>query len=101
VAKEKTKSDQLYVLQCKDNKDSKIKVKIGVTSNIERRIKALQTGNPNKIELLFVEYRTNPTKAERYLHKCFAKKRQEGEWFEDLTLNEIRSRLMLFFDQDE
>ncbi len=93
------KSNQLYVLQCTDG--NTIKVKIGVTSNIEQRIKSLQTGNPNKIELLFIEERTNPTKAERYLHRCFDKKRQEGEWFVDLTLNEIRSRLMIFFDQDE
>ena len=96
---EKKKSNQLYVLQCNDG--TNIKVKIGVTCNIEKRIKSLQTGNPNKIELLFIEERTNPTKAERYLHKCFDKKRQVGEWFIDLTLNEIRSRLMLFFDQDE
>lgn len=89
------KSTHLYVLSCGT------RVKIGVTCNIENRIRSLQTGNPETIVLEFIEERTNPTKAERYLHRCFSKKRLVGEWFEDLTVHEIRSRLMIFFDQDE
>lgn len=37
----RNKANQLYVLQCNDGNN--IKVKIGVTSNIEQRIKSLQT----------------------------------------------------------
>lgn len=90
----RTKSTHLYILSCG------ARIKIGVTSNIDQRLKSLQTGNPEQIVVEYIEERKNPTKAERYLHKCFAKRRLVGEWFEDLTVNEIRSRLMIFFDQD-
>lgn len=90
----RTKSTHLYILSCGG------RIKIGVTSNIDQRLKSLQTGNPEQIVVEYIEERKNPTKAERYLHKCFAKRRLVGEWFEDLTVNEIRSRLMIFFDQD-
>lgn len=88
------KATHLYILSCGG------RTKIGVTSNIEQRIRSLQTGNPETIVLEYIEERTNPTKAERYLHRCFAKKRLVGEWFSDLTVHEIRVKLMLFFDQD-
>lgn len=92
--KSRQKSTHLYVLKAGE------RIKIGVTNDIESRVKSIQTGNPDKVEILFVEERLNPTKAERYLHRCFAKNRLEGEWFKDITLNQIRSRLMIFFDQD-
>lgn len=88
------KSTHLYILSCDG------KMKIGVTSNIDKRIAALQTGNSSKIYLEYIEERLNPHKAESYLHKCFSNKRLEGEWFENLTVDMIRSRLMIFFDQD-
>lgn len=88
------KSTHLYILSCAG------RTKIGVTSDIDQRIKSLQTGNPEPIVLEYIEERLNPTKAERYLHRCFAKKRLVGEWFEDLSVHEIRVKLMLFFDQD-
>ena len=91
---ERKKSTHLYILSCGNKK------KIGVTSNIEKRIKALQTGNAERIVLEYIEERLNPTKAESFLHRYFAKRRKVGEWCEDITVNEIRSRLMLFFDQD-
>lgn len=91
----KKKPTHLYILSDGE------KVKIGVTSDIDTRIKSLQTGNPKKIVLLYIEERTNPTKAETYLHRCFTKQREEGEWFHGLTVEQIRSRLMIFFDQDE
>ncbi len=87
-------STHLYVLSCNNL------LKIGVTNNIDKRIKSLQTGNPHKIELLYLEERLNPTKAERFLHQYFSKYRLEGEWFEGITLHDIRVRLMLFFEQD-
>ena len=88
------KATHLYILSCGN------RTKIGVTSNIEQRIKSLQTGNPETIVLEYIEERLNPTKAERYLHRCFSKKRLVGVWFEKLTVDEIRSKLMIFFDQD-
>jgi hypothetical protein len=87
-------STHLYVLQCGT------RFKIGVTNNIEKRIASLQTGNPEEIVLLYIEEREKPTKAEKYLHRCFQKNRLKGEWFENITLKDIRIKLLLFFDQD-
>lgn len=67
--------------------------KLGKSSNVEQRLKTVQTGNPHK---LIIEYRlavTDMTKAESSLHSLFAAKRLrkgKGEWFvldtKDLTL---------------
>lgn len=92
--KQKSKSTHLYVLSCGD------KVKIGVTNNIEQRLKTLQTGNPTPINLEYIEERLNPEKAEHYLHRCFQHKRVNGEWFEYISIRDIRIKLMLFFDQE-
>lgn len=87
-------STHLYILQCGN------RFKIGVTNNIEKRIASLQTGNAEPITLVHIEERINPTKAEKYLHRCFHKNRLKGEWFEGITLHDIRIKLLLFFDQD-
>lgn len=89
-----TKSTHLYVLRCGE------RIKIGVTSDIEQRIVSLQTGNPDKIELEYIEERLNPHKAEKFLHRHFQKNKVSGEWFEGISLHDIRIRLMLFFDQE-
>lgn len=94
MTRKNKKSTHLYVLSCDGL------LKIGVTNDIDKRVKTLQTGNGNPIIVEYLDERLNPEKAEKYLHRCFAKKRRKGEWFENLTLHEIRVKLMLFFDQD-
>lgn len=76
-------------------------VKIGVTNNpdINKRIKSLQTGNSYKIDVLYFEERYDAQKAERYLHREFHKNRMTGEWFNGISLKDIRIKLLLFFDQ--
>jgi len=74
--------------------------KIGVTNNIDKRIKTLQTGNPNIITLEYLDERKNPHKAEKYLHLQFQKNHVRGEWFENISLKDIRTKLLLFLDQD-
>lgn len=88
--------DYLYVLQCEGGY-----LKIGVTNhnNIDKRIKQLQTGNPKKIEVVWFEERPYAQRAEKYLHTAFKDKCTHGEWFEGITLNEIRSKLMMYHDQ--
>jgi len=76
-------------------------LKIGVTKDIESRIKTLQTGNPNLIQLEYIEERYKPHKAERYLHKEFHKNRVSGEWFHGITVFQIKSKLMMFHDQPD
>lgn len=89
----------LYVLEC----DNGQYVKIGICTDdkvLGKRIKTLQTGNPKKINLLYAEERLSAKNAEKYLHQCFDEFRLEGEWFEGITLHDIRKKLMLFHEQD-
>ncbi len=91
------KADHLYIISC-GNDDNKI-YKIGVTSNIENRIKSLQTGNPQLITLEWIDERLKPTLAEKYLHRVFQKYRQEGEWFKGISVRQIRAELMMCHSQ--
>ena len=64
--------------------------KVGVTKNINRRIKTLQTGNKNKINLIYKFETNTPYKLEKILHKHYFSYKAErlGEWF-DLPDNEV------------
>lgn len=87
----------LYVMKTDNNY-----YKIGVTNNpdVNVRLRQIRTSNPNKTEVVFFEERPNAQKAERYLHKKFEKFRVHGEWFEGITLKDIRIQLLLFINQD-
>ncbi len=90
----RSKSTHLYVLSCGN------RLKIGVTGNIEQRIKKLSTGNPDVIKLEYIEERYKPHKAEKYLHRQLQAYRVSGEWFEGISINQIRSHLMMYHDQE-
>ncbi len=56
--------------------------KIGITTKTpQSRIAELQTGSPTKIEISGYCYNKNALEMEQLLHKKFANKRLEGEWF--------------------
>lgn len=68
-------------------------VKIGVASDLGKRLAQLQTGNPNKLSVKCVIEFGSKSKAQYYenkLHKYFESKHQLGEWFnlidEDILL---------------
>lgn len=89
----------LYVLECCDEKF----LKIGICKDmsiLKKRVASLQTGNPFKINVLHAEERLSAKDAEKYLHQCFSNHAMVGEWFQDITLHDIRVKLMLFHDQD-
>jgi hypothetical protein len=54
-------------------------IKIGYTSDLNRRIKELQTGCPFKLKVLATMQGDSQTEAG--LHLMFASKRAVGEWF--------------------
>lgn len=54
-------------------------IKIGVSSDAQSRLKALQTGNPTPLELLATA--EGSIKHERELHRLMDVDRAEGEWF--------------------
>ena len=71
------------------------KVKIGRSkSDPNNRLKQLQTGNPNQLELLFSLKTKYPTKVEAGIHRLYGSQRMIGEWFyfEDITelINKIK-----------
>jgi len=57
-------------------------IKLGKTINIEQRKRSLQTGNVDKLKMLYTLHVSDIHKAERSLHALFAVYRKHGEWFE-------------------
>lgn len=56
--------------------------KIGKSNNILKRIASLQTGNPNRLELIFYfDIIEDPFSYEQYLHDEYSDRRVGGEWF--------------------
>lgn len=59
-------------------------VKIGVASNVEKRLKTIQTGCPYNLTILnaILCYSENQAYAiEKYIHERFKKENTSGEWF--------------------
>jgi len=55
--------------------------KLGVSQNVEQRLRELQTGCPFRVEIVKFWKSEHATKVERALHRRFAEHRMEGEWF--------------------
>lgn len=56
-------------------------VKIGYTTDVDSRIKQIQTGCPFKIEVIEIWHGLT-RKDEKTLHKAYDRYRTNGEWFE-------------------
>ncbi|MGW6941402.1 GIY-YIG nuclease family protein [Streptomyces xanthophaeus] len=56
------------------------RVKIGTSVSPEKRLKELQTGNPDRLEVLW--HTPGGRELEAQLHQVFAEYRGEGEWFD-------------------
>jgi hypothetical protein len=54
--------------------------KIGVTTDVDKRLKQLQTGNPNKLSVLLII--EGDYTIESLLHSHFYNYKKSGEWFE-------------------
>jgi len=65
----------IYIVKCCDA------YKIGIATNVDDRIKSLQTGNPNIIEKVYSKYTTSTRSLEAYLHMLYKDKKLIGEWF--------------------
>ena len=65
-------------------------MKIGISTDPERRRSKLQNASGVKVEVLFTSQTIGVAKeAEKWLHKHFKKARKMGEWFEGLKLEDI------------
>jgi len=56
-------------------------IKIGVAVTFAARLKALQTGSPDKLDVLGVISCEDPAGLEKELHRRFRRHREHGEWF--------------------
>ena len=68
--------------------------KIGVSQNIHKRRKKLQTGNPEDLIVIKTFKSKNPFKLEKMLHMCYSKNRVNGEWFK-LSMEEVKDFLQV------
>lgn len=55
--------------------------KIGKTKNVKKRISAIKTASPVKIEIHLLFQSSDMNKAEGMLHEMFSEFREIGEWF--------------------
>jgi hypothetical protein len=69
-------------------------VKIGKSKNIEDRIKTLQTGNPNILHAYYKIYVPVSINLESSLHRHYAERRCNGEWF-TFTINELDAEIKI------
>ena len=83
--------DFIYIIKDTINNS----IKIGISQNPTKRLKQLQTGSPNPLELIYTEEcgyggRKRTLQLEKLIHKDIKGKglKQRGEWF---TLNESTS----------
>lgn len=73
--------------------------KIGITSgSIDKRVKVLQTGCPDKIEVIHTFITNNSYIVEQEIHKAYKDKNTSGEWFEldNLDVNDIKDFMPTF-----
>lgn len=72
------KADCVYIVSYAEIPDA---YKIGSTSNLNKRINALECACPFEIVLIYAFRATNAGAIERLLHKKFSKQRIKREWF--------------------
>lgn len=61
--------------------------KIGITNDVNKRLKQLQCGNSGKLEIVFKWFTFDAEGIEKNSHARFSKYRLNGEWFDGSKLN--------------
>ncbi len=88
----------LYIVECVIRKGGLSRrkenpLKIGVASNLERRLKQLQNGNPFRLCYMLVikiDSRKEAFDKEKEYHRIFRRERMLGEWFKPRILRSYR-----------
>lgn len=77
---------RLYLMENSNNLN-----KIGIAKNptIRKRQLELASGCPIRILKCWQTLDANALEVEQYLHIRFARKRKEGEWFDNITIPDI------------
>jgi hypothetical protein len=96
VGKSKAKSTILYVIAMEGTDF----IKIGIASNVKKRLKALQTGNPIKLNIEMSLRVDNANELEYELHRAFANSRVLGEWFK-LDVGQVMKRIAVLLKDNK
>lgn len=72
------KIETVYLIQHKDIPEY---TKIGITKDLTRRIKSLQTSSPTGIHVVYSIQTTHARQIEKHLHKKYSRKNTNLEWF--------------------
>lgn len=81
-------------------------VKIGISDNPQKRLKQIQTGHPEKIEIKHLEEistRRKTLELEKNLHRDFSIYRSHGEWFNmnvDEAIGFLKFTIIHYDDSD-
>jgi hypothetical protein len=73
----------VYLIRCSENSY----YKIGISKNVERRLKQIQTSSPDEVYLIHKYESKYASRIEKALHNFFISYHRNNEWFE-LSLNE-------------
>lgn len=86
------KQRSIYVFECDGE------FKIGYSTNVQSRLKAVQTSRSKPVTLLWQCVRSDATKIEKFLHRKFYEHHLGGEWFDsaNLDLEDIKSACSAF-----
>jgi predicted GIY-YIG superfamily endonuclease len=84
------KKNCIYILFCEKTKD----IKVGVTNDINGRLKNVQTGNPEKVSVYYYQEREDAYKVESKMKKKFNKYQSNGEWFKNIKPKEVKLFLL-------
>ena len=91
----------IYVISSAKSDNSPCK--IGISDNPENRVKQLQTGHPEKLEIKFMKKLENARLYEKLLHKDMSYIRSHGEWF-DLSVKQAIDQInftLIHYEQSE
>ena len=87
IMRNKMINDDLYIIQS----DVTGMIKVGRSKNPLKRLKQLQTGNPNKLKLI-ASFKGEGWK-EKSIHERLDRYRLEGEWFSYDCVGSIPDRM--------
>lgn len=86
---------KIYVFECDD------RYKIGVSKDVDTRLKQLKCALPNIKSIFESEYMANPYKVESFLHQIFKHCSIGGEWFSEIDMEKIKSAIDMVSETEE
>lgn len=92
-----------YIYVISSSKSNNSPCKIGISDNPDKRVKQLQTGHPEKLEIKYKKIIENARLYEKLLHKDISYIRSYGEWF-DLSVQEAIEQInftLLHYEKSE